>query len=102
MKNLKKYLACSLVAVTALTSTITPVWASSTQPEFSLWALSTLNEGEKYGIFPFDWYLQGFVSAINKEKYNVLIAETEEKIAELQTFDNELYSDNEDDDKIMV
>lgn len=79
----KTVLATTLGTTLMLTSIIPAVKADEVTPDISSWAIGTLNEGEKYGIFPIEWYYDGFRSAITKERLNNLIELTEQKIASL-------------------
>lgn len=50
-------------------------------PSISTWSLSTLNEGEKYGIYPMEWYYDGkFQQAIDEAKFKSLIKSTAAKL----------------------
>ncbi|MFS0558670.1 TraB/GumN family protein [Brevibacillus sp. 179-C9.3 HS] len=50
-------------------------------PELSPWSVSTLNEGEKYGIFPLAWYQDGsFQQAISADKFITLMEGTAKKL----------------------
>lgn len=82
-KMTKTVLATTLGTTLMLTSIIPAVKADEVTPDISSWAIGTLNEGEKYGIFPIEWYYDGFRSAITKERLNNLIELTEQKIASL-------------------
>jgi len=82
-KMTKTVLATTLGTTLMLTSIIPAVKADEVTPDISSWAIGTLNEGEKYGIFPIEWYYDGFRSAITKERLDNLIELTEQKIASL-------------------
>ena len=83
-KYLKKSLVTSLVLVVMILSTIIPVWAQElSSPDFSPWAIWTLHEGERYGIFPTSWYFSHFRAGITEERLNSLLEATGEKIAAL-------------------
>lgn len=73
-------------------SVVPAIKAQETGPDFSTWALETLNEGEKYGIFETTWYYEGFRSKVTNERLNTLLALTEKKIAALQLPENPQYS----------
>ncbi|WP_026478838.1 TraB/GumN family protein [Alkaliphilus transvaalensis] len=78
----KKSFITGMLVVMMFLSTFMPVWAVQTQmPDISQWAVFTLNEGEKYGIYPIEWYYQDFRSEISLDRLEVLLKETEKKIA---------------------
>lgn len=50
-------------------------------PQISTWSVPTLNEGEKYGIFPFTWYYDGtFQQPIDSTKLESLVTATTAKL----------------------
>lgn len=56
-----------------------PVQVSA--PQISSWSVPTLNEGEKYGIFPFTWYYDGtFQQPIDSTKLESLVTATAAKL----------------------
>lgn len=84
----------SMLGLTLILSTVVPtIQAEETvaAPDISIWALETLNEGEKYGIYPMEWYYDGFRSEASIDRVNQLIALTEKKIASLQLQENTEY-----------
>lgn len=53
-------------------------------PDISPWSVTTLNEGEKYGIFPLGWYFDGtFRQAISADKLQSLLNDTAAKLDKL-------------------
>ncbi len=88
-KMTKTVLATTLGTTLMLTSIMPAVKADEVTPDISSWALGTLNEGEKYGIFPIEWYYDGFRTAITTERLDSLIELTEQKIAGLNLDKNE-------------
>lgn len=73
-----------LLVLMMILSTIIPVLANEVPtPDISQWAVETLNEGEKYGIYPMEWYYDGFRSGISQERIEALVEATEEKLAVL-------------------
>lgn len=46
----------------------------------SSWSIPTLNEGEKYGIFPFTWYDGSFQQPIDSTKLEALVTATTAKL----------------------
>lgn len=90
MKKMSKtVLATTLGTTLMLTSIMPAVKAEEVTPDISSWALGTLNEGEKYGIFPIEWYYDGFRTAITTERLDSLIELTAQKIASLNLDKNE-------------
>lgn len=90
-KMTKTVLATTLGTTLMLTSIMPAVKADEVTPDISSWALGTLNEGEKYGIFPIEWYYDGFRTAITTERLDSLIKLTEQKIAGLNLDKNERF-----------
>lgn len=82
-KMTKTVLATTLGTTLMLTSIMPAVKADEVTQDISSWALATLNEGENYGIFPIEWYYDGFSTAITTERLDSLIELTEQKIAGL-------------------
>jgi hypothetical protein len=83
--NMRKYLACGLILSSLIANSALPTWAAkSATPEISSWAMSSLNEGERYGIYPLTWYYEDFRIGISNERLNMLVKETGEKLAELK------------------
>lgn len=73
--------AMSLALVTVLTiSMMIPVWADNQVPDISQWAVGDLNEGEKYGIYPLDWYYDQFRGQISEDRLDALMVKVDEKI----------------------
>lgn len=94
MEKFLKHLIASMLGLTLILSTVVPtIQAEETAaaPDISIWALETLNEGEKYGIYPMEWYYDGFRSEASIDRVNQLIALTEKKIASLQLPENTEY-----------
>lgn len=87
----KTVLATTLGTTLMLTSIMPAVKAEQVIPDISNWAIGTLNEGEKFGIFPIEWYYDGFRSAITTERLDSLIELTEQKIASLNLDKNEKF-----------
>lgn len=88
-KMTKTVLATTLGTTLMLTSIMPSVKAEEVTPDISSWALGTLNEGEKYGIFPIEWYYDGFRTAITTERLDSLIELTAQKISSLNLDKNE-------------
>ncbi|RHW39964.1 TraB/GumN family protein [Lysinibacillus yapensis] len=92
MKGMFKHLTASMLGfVLILTSVVPAIRAEESAPDVSAWAIETLNEGEKYGIYPIEWYYDGFRSDITAKKADELIRLTEKKIAALQLPENKKY-----------
>ncbi len=82
--KLKKYISMLLVTAIMTVSTIANTFANEQQlPQISTWAMGTLNEGEKYGIFPITWYYDGFQNPITEEKLNYIAENISNKISSL-------------------
>ncbi|SER44848.1 hypothetical protein SAMN04487944_104158 [Gracilibacillus ureilyticus] len=83
MKKWTKGIVASLFATVMMLSTVIPAFAAEPQtPDISPWAVGELNEGEKYGIFPIEWYYDNFRSnEISEERLNEILIQTSEKIA---------------------
>lgn len=93
MKRISKHMMAAMLAMVLMLSTVVPViQAEEAIPDISSWAIETLNEGEKYGIFPTQWYYDGFTSEVSIKRVNELLALTEKKIAALQLPENKQYS----------
>ena len=93
MKKMTKHaLATALGTSLIFTSVVPAIQAQEVTPNISNWAIETLNEGEKYGIFPLDWYYEGFRTTISTERLNALIDLTEKKIANLNLAKNEQFT----------
>ncbi|WP_405081498.1 TraB/GumN family protein [Paenibacillus chitinolyticus] len=80
--------AAGLLGVTILLGgtnlTVRAEQAPAPTPSISTWSLSTLNEGEKYGIYPMGWYYDGkFQQAIDAAKFTSLIESTAAKLDQL-------------------
>ena len=85
MKQMKKKWLSLMMCVVILLSTMTPIWANETpEMEISSWAISQLNEGEKYGIFSIEWYYDQFKSEISEERLTYLIEGVDAKLAEIK------------------
>ncbi|WP_435921989.1 TraB/GumN family protein [Paenibacillus sp. DYY-L-2] len=54
---------------------------SPSVPQISAWSVPTLNEGEKYAIFPLSWYYDGsFQNQIDQAKLQTLLTATSAKL----------------------
>ncbi|MER1957350.1 MAG: TraB/GumN family protein [Solibacillus sp.] len=91
-KFTKTAFATTLGASLMLTSIVPAVKAEQAGPDVSNWAIETLNEGEKFGIFPLEWYYEDFQTAISHERLNSLIELTEKKIASLELTKNTAFT----------
>ncbi len=91
-----KRTSAALLGASLMLTTVVPVIHAEEQttplvPSISEWAIETLNEGEKYGIYSTDWYFDGFLQEIPVDKLNELLALTEKKIASLGLAENKQY-----------
>lgn len=85
LNKIKKGLVLSFLIGSTVVSSIIPVLANEIQEiDISQWAIATLNEGERYGVFPIDWYADGFRQEIKQNKLNLLLKNTESKLAHLE------------------
>ncbi len=86
LKKLSRKGMASLVLVLIMMLTmIVPVWAEEMPtPDISQWAIGDLNEGERYGIYPIEWYYDSFRSEISQERLVELLANTANKIEALE------------------
>jgi len=96
MKKIMKRTSAALLGASLMLTTVVPVIYAEEQspplaPSISEWAIETLNEGEKYGIYPIEWYYEDFLQEISVEKVNELLALTEKKIASLGLAKNKQY-----------
>ena len=69
-KFTKTAFATTLGASLMLTSIVPAVNAEQAGPDVSSWAIETLNEGEKFGIFPIERYYEDFRKAISQNRVN--------------------------------
>ena len=91
-KFTKTAFATTLGATLMLTSIVPAVNAEQATSDVSNWAIETLNEGEKFGIFPLEWYYEDFRNAISQDRLNSLIELTEKKIASLELTKNATFT----------
>lgn len=94
MKTVLKRASAFIFGAALMLTTIVPAVHAEEQyvmPSISDWAIETLNEGEKYGIYPTDWYYEDFLNEIPVEKLNELLSLTEKKIASLNLAENKQY-----------
>lgn len=91
-KLTKTAFATTIGASLMLTSVAPFVQAETADPAISDWAIETLNDGEKYGIFPLEWYYDDFQKAISMERLNSLMDLTEQKIASLNLPKNKAFT----------
>ncbi|USG66159.1 TraB/GumN family protein [Brevibacillus ruminantium] len=81
--KLHRLLASGLLGLTAILGSVFTVQANEAPavPAISQWSISTLHEGEKYGIFPLAWYYDGtFQKPITADKYEALLNATAAKL----------------------
>lgn len=91
-----KRTSAALLGASLMLTTVVPVIHAEEQtpplvPSISEWAIETLNEGEKYGIYSTEWYFDGFLQEISVDKVNELLALTEKKVASLGLAENKQY-----------
>ena len=77
MKLTKKVMSVVLMLSILLTA-VSPVWAD--EAAYSSWAIQVLNEGEKYGIYPMEWYTEGFLGTIDAAHLSTLLDNVDQKL----------------------
>lgn len=93
LNKIKRNIALGLVASTTMVSTIVPVLGDEVQqPQVSGWSIGILNEGEKYGIYPMEWYTDGFQGGITEDKLNILLTNVDAKLGELNLDKNQVFT----------
>ncbi|GFN36758.1 TraB/GumN family protein [Tepidimicrobium xylanilyticum] len=92
-RELLKTIVSLSIIFTILLTFIVPIWAIEfPTPDISPWALITLNEGERYGIYTTDWYYDGFREEISQERLELLLENTAGKIEALELDKNEHFT----------
>ena len=93
MKKMKKQAIAMALGTTLMLTTVAPaIHAQQQVPEVSNWAIEALNEGEKFGIFPPEWYFENFQAAISADRLSTLIDLTEKKVASLNLKKNDKFT----------
>lgn len=83
-KKTFKKITASTLALIILLSSIYPVFAAETPvPDINEWAVPVLNEGERYGTYPMDWYYDSFRTEISIDRANELLTNTANKFDQL-------------------
>ncbi|WCR28692.1 TraB/GumN family protein [Paenibacillus thiaminolyticus] len=86
--RVKRSVASGLAVLIAMLGFVIPAQANegpAVIPQISTWSIKTLNEGEKYGIFPLAWYVDGtFQQPITQDKFQALIEATSAKLDALE------------------
>lgn len=86
-KTFRKSIVAVLLVAMMMLITIIPIWAEEIEEveviDISPWAVSTLNEAERYGIYPTEWYYNNFRAEISQERLETLMNGTADKIAAL-------------------
>ncbi|MGZ0052479.1 TraB/GumN family protein [Brevibacillus gelatini] len=81
-----RWAGAGVLSLSILLGQVYPVYANTplSTPSVSPWAVSTLNEGEKYGIFPLKWYQdEAFLQPISADRFAELMKATEKKLDSL-------------------
>lgn len=98
-KGLIKGLVSLLLIFMLILSSVVATWAEELEgleefptADISPWALITLNEGERYGIYLTDWYYDGFREEISEERLEILLENTLNKIRALGLEENENFT----------
>ncbi|MGG3281393.1 TraB/GumN family protein [Paenibacillus solani] len=84
--RIKRWVGAGALSLTILLGQIPQLYADTpgAVPDISPWSVATLNEGEKYGIYPMDWYYDGtFRQSITEAKFESLLDTTEKKLDQL-------------------
>lgn len=89
--SIKRFLSIAIGATMLFSSFTTGFAQSQPTMDISQWAVPQLNEAERYGIYPIDWYYNSFRSAISAERLNTLLSNTEKKIELLGMTKNESF-----------
>ncbi|NLI90254.1 MAG: TraB/GumN family protein [Epulopiscium sp.] len=79
-RNITLVIAAVFVSVTI---SFPVMGTGRSQPQISQWSIGTLNEGERYGIYPVDWYYDGFRETISQERLNELVDGVDSKLSQL-------------------
>lgn len=96
LKKIKKGIMAGLLTLIMIFSNVLPVLAEEVpQPDISFWAIQTLNEAERYGIYPLHWYNYGFNETITEDKMQMLLKGTDEKLKALGLQEKQSYEFNQ-------
>lgn len=89
----KKMISMAMASALLATSLVPGYAQNQTQPvmDISPWAINVLNEGERYGTYPIDWYYKDFRVGITAERLNEILSKTAEKIGELKLQKNDQF-----------
>ncbi|WDV46239.1 TraB/GumN family protein [Clostridiaceae bacterium M8S5] len=91
MRKNKKLLCLLLIAIIVIN--VFPCFAQETRvPQISNWAIETLNEAERLGIFSSEWYYDGFKSKISEERMQYIIDKTAKKLESLKLEENKEFN----------
>lgn len=85
-KNLKHFfrkVTATSLAFTIILSSIHVFANEIPVPDISEWAVPVLNEGERYGTYPMDWYYDSFRAKITNDRANTLLTNTANKFDQL-------------------
>ncbi|UHA72504.1 TraB/GumN family protein [Paenibacillus sp. 481] len=85
--KLSRLAGAGALSLAVLLGNVLPAHAEAVPvaPAVSPWSISTLTEGEKYGIFPLGWYTDGtFQQSITAEKFKSLMNATAVKLDKLE------------------
>ncbi len=83
--KIKRKLMPIIMAFAIVIMSVTPIWADAQarQMAFSDWAIQTLNEGEKYGVFSQEWYYEGFLETVTSERLTILLGALDQRLGEI-------------------
>ena len=92
-KSSRKGIVTGLLIIMMVIASVMPIWADEIgMPDISEWATEILNEGEKYGIYPNQWYYDGFRTGVSQEQLQMLMEATSKKIAAIGLEKNEQFT----------
>lgn len=89
----KKIISMAMASALLATSFMPAYAQNQAQPvmDFSPWAVNVLNEAERYGTYPLDWYYKDFRAGISTERLNEILSKTAKKIDELKLQKNDQF-----------
>ena len=91
-KVVRNRLLTLLLFVTMMVTVVIPTWAQEVSiPDISSWAIEDLNEGERYGIYPMEWYYDGFKAQYFNRSFKYFNNKYSEKITALELDKNDKF-----------
>lgn len=84
LKGNRKSIITLFLSFIMILTLVMPIWAENIPtPDISSWAIGTLNEGERYDIYPIEWYYENFRTKISNERLETLLENTSRKISQI-------------------